>query len=329
MLGRHITGFCGGLALILLLLTRSLSAGEGRSHETEPVTQARFRVVGYIPEYRMSSLDPAVAKEVTDLVYFSAQPVSSGELDTKRLRPEHIQALRKMKDEHGIALFLCVGGWGRSAGFAPLAASPPARERFVAEVTRFCQENHFDGIDLDWEHPANESQARDYGALLAAIKGSFAPKKLELTVAAAGWQALSAQAIEAVDRVNLMSYDANGRHSTFEFAKADVARMVKNGVPPSKICLGVPFYGRGVEDRSKSLGYREIVRKYNPGASVDEVDRIYFNGIETIERKTRYALESGLGGIMIWELGHDTRDEHSLLRAIHRIAAGSEPKKGQ
>ena len=36
-----------------------------------------------------------------------------------------------------------------------------------------------------------------------------------------------------------------------------------------------------------------------------EAGGFYFNGIKTIQQKTRYAKEIGLGGFMIWELGQD------------------------
>ena len=49
---------------------------------------------------------------------------------------------------------------------------------------------------------------------------------------------------------------------------------------------------------------------------------MYFNGPETIAKKTRYAIEAGLGGVMIWELGQDAEGEASLLQAITKTAAG-------
>ena len=36
-----------------------------------------------------------------------------------------------------------------------------------------------------------------------------------------------------------------------------------------------------------------------------QVDGHYFNGRYTIERKTRYAIDQGLAGVMIWESGQD------------------------
>jgi len=46
------------------------------------------------------------------------------------------------------------------------------------------------------------------------------------------------------------------------------------------------------------------------------VDGIYFNGIDTIQRKTCLVMQERIGGVMIWELAQDTTDETSLLLAI-------------
>jgi GH18 family chitinase len=116
-----------------------------------------------------------------------------------------------------------------------------------------------------------------------------------------------------------MAYDHEGRHSTFENARADVDALVGQGVPRSKICLGVPFYGREIAKPDAAMAYADIVRQYRPGPEVDEAGGIYFNGAGTIQRKARYAMENHLGGLMIWELGQDTNDDTSLLRAIHEI----------
>ena len=211
-----------------------------------------------------------------------------------------------------------MGGWGRSADFAKAAAADAGRQKFSAALVKFCQDNEFDGADLDWEHPANETEQRDYGLLLAAIRQAFEPHHLQLTIAVAGWQALTNEAIQAVDRVHLMAYDAKGRHSTFEFAEADVARLQKAGVPLARICLGVPFYGRGMKDSSKTLPYSDIVAKFRPAPDVDEVDGVYFNGPQTFERKTKLAQSKKLAGVMIWELGQDAPEGASLLQLIHR-----------
>ena len=40
-----------------------------------------FRVVGYLPDYRIDQVNSSWMNRLTDLVYFSIQPDKSGELD--------------------------------------------------------------------------------------------------------------------------------------------------------------------------------------------------------------------------------------------------------
>ena len=63
----------------------------------------------------------------------------------------------------------------------------------------------------------------------------------------------------------------------------------------------------------------------NPHSSVDEVDGIYFNGMDTVQRKTCYAISENIGGVMVWELAHDTLDETSLLQRIFDLSIGKKP----
>ncbi|HUY35917.1 MAG TPA: glycoside hydrolase family 18 protein [Pirellulales bacterium] len=312
-----------------LLMASAAPAVAGEHPAPDQIGQrknAAFRVVGYLPDYRMQALDRNAGRYLTDLIYFSVEPDATGELKRDRLRAADVAALQAIKQRHGVALYLCIGGWERSAGFAPLAASPAARKRFAAAATQFCLENRFDGIDLDWEHPAGDEEYRNFAVLLAEIKRRFAPRGLDLTIAVAGWQTPPAAVIAAVDRIHLMAYDAEGRHSTLEFAGAELDKFSKSGVPPAKTCLGLPFYGRGVHDRGKTLTYAEIARRYHPAAEVDEVDGVYFNGAGTIERKTKMALQRKLAGVMMWELGQDAADERSLLHVIDRTIRHGPPR---
>jgi GH18 family chitinase len=100
----------------------------------------------------------------------------------------------------------------------------------------------------------------------------------------------------------------------------DLNTFTINNIPPGNLLLGVPFYGRLTSEPHNAYTYQELTSLHHPPADVDEVDGIYFNGINTIGLKTCFAREGNYGGIMIWELGQDTWDDTSLLRAIYRAA---------
>lgn len=50
---------------------------------------------------------------------------------------------------------LAIGGWNEgSTRFSSLVASPQRRQEFVKNIIKFLRQNHFDGLDLDWEYPS-------------------------------------------------------------------------------------------------------------------------------------------------------------------------------
>lgn len=276
-----------------------------------------FAIVGYLPDYR--TLDPAWGRYVTDIIYFSASLRASGELDTGRLNAQTLTALREMRAAYGTRIFIAIGGWERSQSIAAVATDPALRARAVQSITAYCLEHRLDGVDFDWEFPENAAESAGYVALLAEVRQAFAPHDLRVSVALAAWQDLGDGLYTAVDRIHVMAYDHEGRHSTFEQATEAIQTFIERGAPPEKLLLGVPFYGRDVHDFSQAPTYAEIVQRHHPAPDVDEAGGFYFNGITTIQQKTRYALEQQLGGVMIWELGQDMMDDTSLLRAIDQI----------
>jgi GH18 family chitinase len=285
-----------------------------RASESTPATVTPFVVAGYLPWYRTRGFTAERMQGVTDLIYFELKPPPDGELGANPIDGKTLELLRTLKKSTGCRLLLCVGGGDRSDGFAELAADPRARQRFIDGLLAYCRRHGFDGVDFDWEFPTG-NQLSDHAELLIRTKQAFAKDGLLVTVAISPWRDIGRRAYAAVDRAHVMSYTHRFPQARFSDAEADVARMLQFGCPREKIVLGVPFFGRDREGRSKT--YAELVANGALAAATDESEGYAFNGRATIRAKARYAAEERLGGMMIWELGQDSNQRGaSLLEAL-------------
>jgi len=303
---------------LLLAVLACLPAGTTAADDS-------FRIVGYAPEWTLGKLNVATLAHVTDLLMFSCQVTEEGAFPQVPLNPESLIWYQKAREFHALRLHLCVGGWGRSDGFATMTANPDKRAAFVADAAAYCAANGLHGIDYDWEFPANRAEESAYALLLEETAAHFHARGLEVSVALGWTQSLDPRGYAAVDRIHLMTYDMGRKHATFRAMEGVVRRFLKEGVPASKLCLGVPFYGRRMDDNNVSAGYATLAAAHPLTPDTDEAGGFYFNGPETLRAKTRFARQQGLGGMMIWELSTDLTGEGSLLRAIAHEAASPEP----
>lgn len=308
------------IALILTLFI--LFCSKKNTIKPEPPFQqeeTNFGIIGYLPEYRMSSIPESVGEMVTDLIFFSLEPTIAGGLENSRFTPEIALKLSRIR-EKGCRIHVAVGGWGRSSGFAGLARNETLRSAFIDQVLNFCLSNQLSGVDYDWEFPQNSAEEQAYSDLIKDTAALFHENELTVSVAVNISQQFDSSTYAALDRVHIMSYDHGGRHSTFDQAKTDVSVFLAQNVPSEKLYLGLPFYGRGISDRNLTMTYAEIVSTHEPGPHIDEIGGIYFNGINTIFEKTEYAMDKQLGGVMIWEVGQDSYENASLLETIRETA---------
>ncbi len=278
-----------------------------------------FVIAGYLPDYRLSSKNLARAKDLTDLIAFSVEPRESGELEMRSWNAAAMKQLQQARTEHGCRLLICLGGADRSQGFRHVLDSSLARDKLIQNLRDLCEREKLDGVDLDWEHPDTRGEARNYATFMEMLKGTLGPRRL-VTAAVATHQEWWDDGARYLDRVHLMAYDQPERHSTLSGAEAAVGSWLKRGVAPEKICLGVPFYGRGVTSRDRTMAYSDLLSRPNFKPDSEEWDGLYFNNSATVAAKVALAKRMGLAGVFVWEIGQDAEGDKSLLKSIKAAA---------
>jgi chitinase len=189
--------------------------------------------------------------------------------------------LRKLKEQNPhLITMISIGGWTLSGNFSDVALTPSSRDRFARSAIEFMKRYGFDGIDIDWEYPVggglpeNTTRPQDkqnYTLLLREVRRQLdvlernENREYYLTIAApAGPHTIANLELKNIadvcDWINLMTYDLHGGWENFTGHHAclygrDEADPLSTqkaadiylaaGVPPEKLVLGVPFYGRG------------------------------------------------------------------------------------
>jgi len=281
-----------------------------------PGPATNFAVIGYFPDYR--KFNPEWGRHLSDIIYFSAEPRTDGTLDTSRFDENILIQMHQFQGLNKVRLLISIGGWERSGQFAAMTADSKTRKKFVDNLAEYVHVNKLNGVDFDWEFPQNEFEFQNYIRLLEEVKADFGPKGLIVSVALSPDPDFSFKDYALVDRVHIMSYDRQPLHSTYEQTTEDLQKFIEAGIPRSKLILGVPFYGREITAPYNEAAYSDIVTTYHPAPGVDEINGIFFNGIDTIRRKTCLAITEQIGGVMIWELAQDTADDTSLLKSIQQ-----------
>ncbi|KAM0549097.1 hypothetical protein ACHAPJ_009552 [Fusarium lateritium] len=183
------------------------------------------------------------------------------------------------KAHRHLKVMLSIGGWTWSTNFPSAASTDENRARFAKSSVALMKDWGFDGVDIDWEYPTDDTEATNFDLLLQAVRdeldlyaSQYAPDyHFLLSIAApAGaekYEKLHLAIVgEIVDNINLMAYDYAGSWDDISGHNANlfkypgsandfntdgtVKAYIEAGVPAEKIVLGMPLYGRSFEGNS-------------------------------------------------------------------------------
>jgi len=284
--------------------------------------------------------------------------------------------LLKKKHRH-LKTLLSIGGWSYRGNFPPMLASSTKRQNFADSAVQFVADLGFDGIDIDYEYVADRSQAAQMVDLLKRLRQgldelaekSHATSPFQLTYASPANKDniavldltcmtpyLDFYTVMALDYMgpgfsnysgylsNLFPDARNPRATDFDTNSSLEYYMFNGQVPPNKIVLENPLYGRvfngtnGMGDKfanGGTLGSLGSAGLWNykalpvPGfnAKVVNVPRVggsysydakqkYLISYDTPEiaaMKAEYVKCLGLAGTAWWEVSMDRNDTLSLI----------------
>lgn len=336
-------------------------------------------VIAYVTSWKSFKAEDIDAKIITHINYAFAN-VSNAEIVLSNPGDdENFEELHKLKKANpNLKLLVSVGGWTWSNDFSDAALTPESRKKFALSAMKCVKKYQLDGIDIDWEYPALEgagnihrpADKQNFTLLLEAIRAEFdksaalTKKHLLLTIASGGMDEYMAntelgKAHKYLDYINIMSYDLyngndklTGHHAGLYLPeksekKLSVDYAVKlhlgQGIPASKLVLGIPFYGRtwsgvantnnGFDQKAATggqgidynlivplLSQKEYVRVWDEKAQAPYLWNasqnvfISYEDEQTVALKCDYVKKHNLAGAMFWEFHGDY--ESRLLKAV-------------
>ncbi|KAI5320764.1 hypothetical protein L3X38_040472 [Prunus dulcis] len=269
-----------------------------------------------------------------------------------------------------VKTLLSLGGGGDDPKlpkiFARMASEPSSRSHFIHSAIEVARKFGFDGLDLDWEFPKSPKEMKDLGHLLkewrhALKKEAKSTARPPLLLTAAVY--FSANFFLAnvrrsypmphmnkyLDWINAMCFDYNGAWSNTTGPNAalldpksnvnsiyGLRSWIKAGIPPKKLVMGLPLYGRTWElkdPNNHSIGatavgpgpgggqllFHQVETLLNQSGAtiVYDVDTmtvyslngsswVSFDDAFTATSKIGYAQALGLRGYFFWALTYDS-----------------------
>lgn len=269
---------------LVLLFTVALAAAAGKDRNNKP-----YKVVCYLgswanyrngdAKFLIEDIDPFLC---THLMYGFAK-LSNNQiaaydsyLDLKTNwglgAYERFNNLKKKNPN--LSTLIAIGGWNEgSTKYSAMAADANARKTFVKSVVDFCLKYGFDGLDMDWEYPANRGgvpqDKQNFITLLKELSEAFEPHGLLLSAAVSAGKSTMDSAYDIpgmakyMDFINVMAYDLHGSwekttgHNAPLYAREEESEnekllnvdyainyWISHGAPRSKLVLGMGLYGR-------------------------------------------------------------------------------------
>ncbi|MFZ1731675.1 MAG: glycosyl hydrolase family 18 protein [Bacteroidota bacterium] len=294
---------------------------------------------------------------LTHLAYFSY------EVDAATGEPLTVHAWRTSTvidraKAAGVKVLLTVTNFG-DANNRTLLSSPQARDVLITRLIALLQERGGNGVNIDFESMPGDQRVNlvsFFAELRSRLDAAIPDAVISVAAPAVDWNNAwdVASLSSSIDLFFVMCYDYSWSSSTAAGPVAPIRGMSYNverslrwyldqGVPPSRLVMGVPYYGYDWPVVSEVSGAattgRATARTYSAVASMLPTNnrqwsdsflnpwiaynsggwqQLWYDDDESLEYKYQLVKDLAIAGIGMWALGYDA-DLPELWNLIERM----------
>ncbi|XP_057871265.2 nod factor hydrolase protein 1 [Cryptomeria japonica] len=329
----------------------------------------------YWPSYTASFMPPA---SINSAVYshifyaFATMNDQTFQVEDQNMMAQFTATVQR-KNPCVKTLISIGGGGSNSTAFALMATNPIRRAVFIKSAIALARRHNFHGLDLDWEYPTNTTEMENLGKLFSEWRHAInlesrssgrPPLLLTAAVYFAQrfflWGELRSYATASIaknlDWVNVMAFDyhgswdtsATGAHAALYDSSSNVSTSygistwVDSGLPPRKVVMGMPLYGRswvlksqnqtGIGAPAVAAGPKQnlsaetgvmffsevrdfIMEKHATEVYDPESVSAYcyagdlwvgYDNQDSVAAKVKFAKQKGLSGYFFWAISQDS-----------------------
>jgi Glycosyl hydrolases family 18 len=329
-------------------------------------------VFGYAPYWTLAQSSSFDFKDLTTLAYFSVDANGDGTLDESGagwngFESQDLVNLVNSAHSAGDRVVLTVTDFSQSSLDA-ITSDPSAPARLSSSLISAIQAKNLDGVNFDFEGEGSGDQA-GLTSLVTQVSNALHTTNPHWQVTMATYASAAgdpsgfyniAALAPVIDGFFVMAYDMNSRTVPSptaplvggSFNDTEALQQFTAAVPPSKVILGVPYYGydwpttNGSSTAQATGGEAPLSDSviassgeptyWDPSTQTawtsyqvgDQWHETYFDDPTSLALKAQLANSYHVAGVGIWALGMDGNDPAMLAALLGNAPAAKDLQTG-